>query len=487
MDDVTGAISVDSRVGKRYLKAGVGYGGACFPRDNRAFAAIISSEYNVPLHAQVTDEINKRNIDRIVELVLKHSDAGKSVGILGMAFKPGTGIVEESHGAAVAARCAEAGRCVVAYEPCGHKYAKEALGECVLHAVSLEECVYAADVVVVMNDDEAFDSIVNLLSHRHTLIDPWRRYRNKNLPHVLYVPMGLGVIDAKDRSIEDVARYWDARPCNIRFSRAPIGSVQYFNDVEKRKYFVEPHIPSFAEFERWKGKRVLEVGCGIGTDLMNFARAGAKVTAVELSRRSLELARKRAQRFNLGDRITFYSADAEELSAVVPVEQYDLIYSFGTIHHTPQPKMVIDELRAYMHPQTVLKIMMYHRYSWKVLWILIRYGKGAFWKLDRLVAEYSEAQTGCPVTHMYSKKDIRKLLDGFEIIEQQVKHIFPYSIPEYIKHEYKKVWYFRWLPNSWFRWLERRFGWHLCVTARLRDANDANKHTNDANSGRVTW
>ena len=85
------------------------------------------------------------------------------------------------------------------------------------------------------------------------------------------------------KTIQDVRRYWDKRPCNIRHSPQPVGTKQYFDEVETRKYFVEPHIPGFAEFERWRGKRVLEIGCGIGTDTMNFARHGARVTAVDLS------------------------------------------------------------------------------------------------------------------------------------------------------------------------------------------------------------
>ena len=71
-----------------------------------------------------------------------------------------------------------------------------------------------------------------------------------------------------DTQISRVKEYWDQRPCNIRHSPAPIGSRQYFDEVEARKYFVEPHIPAFAQFDRWRGKKVLEIGCGIGTCLL---------------------------------------------------------------------------------------------------------------------------------------------------------------------------------------------------------------------------
>src|SRR6476646_992245 len=127
----------------------------------------------------------------------------------------------------------------------------------------------------------------------------------------------------KQPDIQHVRSYWNARPCNIRHSVQPVGTKEYFDEVEKRKYFVEPHIPSFAQFDNWKGKRVLEVGCGIGTDTVSFARAGAFVTAVELSDQSLTLAQQRAKVFGLDRQIKFYQANAEELSAVVPVESYD--------------------------------------------------------------------------------------------------------------------------------------------------------------------
>src|SRR5713226_2272799 len=104
--------------------------------------------------------------------------------------------------------------------------------------------------------------------------------------------------------IEQVQSYWDRRPCNIRHSTKPPGTREYFDEVERRKYFVEPHIPEFAEFARWNGRNVLEVGCGLGTDTVNFARAGAHVTAVELSERSADLARKRVDVYGLSDRVT---------------------------------------------------------------------------------------------------------------------------------------------------------------------------------------
>src|SRR5712691_4208956 len=147
--------------------------------------------------------------------------------------------------------------------------------------------------------------------------------------------------------LDVVQAYWDARPCNIRHSPKAVGTREYFDEGEARKYFVESHIPAFAEFERWRGKRVLEIGCGIGTDTINFARHGALVTAVDLSDKSLEVARRRAAVYGLQDRIRFYQGNSEELSRFLPVERYDLVYSFGVIHHTPHPGAVLDELRKY--------------------------------------------------------------------------------------------------------------------------------------------
>jgi len=269
--------------------------------------------------------------------------------------------------------------------------------------------------------------------------------------------------------INDVRDYWNRRPCNIRHSTAEIGTREYFDQVEARKYMVEPHIPAFADFPRWAGKKVLEIGCGMGTDTINFARAGADVTAVDLSRASLDLAEKRAEIFGLSDRITFYEANAERLAEFVPPQKYDLIYSFGVIHHSPHPEEIIKQItKDFVQTGTTLKLMVYYRYSWKVLWMLLL-EKGKFWKLDDIIAKHSEAQTGCPVTYSYTRQGIKELIgDRFEAEDIFVEHIFPYQIPKYVKYEYEKEWYWRIFPSPVFRKLERMFGWHLCITARAK-------------------
>ena len=72
-------------------------------------------------------------------------------------------------------------------------------------------------------------------------------------------------------SIDDVKNFWNDRPCNVQHSIKPKGTKEYFDEVEKKKFFVEPHIKSFSHFNEWNGKKVLEIGCGLATAGINFA------------------------------------------------------------------------------------------------------------------------------------------------------------------------------------------------------------------------
>ena len=274
--------------------------------------------------------------------------------------------------------------------------------------------------------------------------------------------------------LDRVRAYWDARPCNIRHSPLPVGTREYFDEVEARKYRVEPHIPRFAEFERWNGARVLEVGCGIGTDTINFARAGAHVTAVDISAKSLELAQRRAEVYGLANRINFVQGDAEHLFDVLKVAAYDLVYSFGVIHHTPHPDRAMAQIATYyVRPGTELRLMVYNRDSWKALGIwLSRFYRGTdlFASIDDLIARYSEAQTGCPVTYTYTRESVRRRLLGAAFKVQSItrEHIFPYRVSDYVEYRYVKALPWSITPGPVMRWLEHQLGWHLCVKAVAR-------------------
>lgn len=256
----------------------------------------------------------------------------------------------------------------------------------------------------------------------------------------------------KSMNIRLVRDYWNNRPCNIRHSQAEIGTKQYFNEVEKRKYFVEPHIPKFADFKKWKGKKVLEIGCGLGTDAVNFVRAGAEYTTIELSEKSLELARRRFEVF--GHKGTFYNGDAEDLLSIVPIEKYDLVYSFGVIHHTPTPGRVMESVKQYMDSESEFRLMMYAKNSWKNIMI-----EGGF--------DQPEAQSGCPVAYTYTNDELRVLLSGYNITNMYQDHIFPFDVEKYVNYEYELLPWFEAMPENMFDILCKSLGWHTLVTCKL--------------------
>jgi SAM-dependent methyltransferase len=190
----------------------------------------------------------------------------------------------------------------------------------------------------------------------------------------------------------------------------------------------------------------------------------------------MRVAEERARVFGFEDRIDFYHGNAEELTSFVPLQAHDLVYSFGVIHHSPHPERILEEARHYLRPGGTLKLMVYNRRSWKVLWMLLRYGKGNFRRARQLIAEHSEAQFGSPVTYAYTHRELTDMLNrhGFRVSQVFVEHIFPWRVRDYVEYRYVKVWYFRWIPRRMFRRLERQFGWHLCATAVYEPQQEEN-------------
>lgn len=253
--------------------------------------------------------------------------------------------------------------------------------------------------------------------------------------------------------IENVRQYWNRQPCNINHSSSPIGSIEYFDQVETRKYFVEPHIPVFADFVRWRDKNVLEVGCGIGTDAVNFCRAGANYVGIDLSSESISLAAKRLEVYDL--EAVLDCVDIEEIDAKTPwLKHFDLIYSFGVLHHTVNIGKALRSIRNLCHAETTFKLMVYAKNSWKQ-------------KMIDAGLDQPEAQYGCPIANSYTSDEITAILleAGFKVVSLTQDHIFPYKVQEYRKYQYVKEPHFQVMAPEIFRVLEKNFGWHLMIEA----------------------
>jgi 2-polyprenyl-3-methyl-5-hydroxy-6-metoxy-1,4-benzoquinol methylase len=252
-----------------------------------------------------------------------------------------------------------------------------------------------------------------------------------------------------NKEIDAIKKYWNDRPCNLNHSKCDIGTKEYFDEVERKKHFVEPHILEFADFSNWDGKKVLEIGCGLGTAAVNFIRNGADYYGIELSDKSLELARKRLEVYNLEGSLSV--TNAEDNIDFLGIESFDLIYSFGVIHHSPNPKKIVDNALKLLKPGGTFKLMLYAEKSWKKI-------------LINKEQEQYEAQNGCPLAYTYTDEQVNELLKDFQNIKIEQRHIFPYKIEPYKSGKYIKEDWFEAMPDKMFQVLEEELGWHLCIT-----------------------
>jgi hypothetical protein len=130
------------------------------------------------------------------------------------------------------------------------------------------------------------------------------------------------------------------------------------------------------------------------------------------------------------------------------------VYSFGVIHHTPNPNRAIEQIQRYMDLSSELRMMLYAKNSWKNIMIDAGF-------------DQPEAQSGCPIAYTFTPQQVRDLLDGFQILEIRQDHIFPFVIEKYVKYEYEIAPWFSAMPKVMFAALEKSLGWHMLITARI--------------------
>jgi UDPglucose 6-dehydrogenase len=198
VDTVTSALARDSRIGGRYLKGAIGYGGPCFPRDNLALAFLAREVGLSAILAEATEKANRKEIRGLIELIKsKLSRPAGRVGILGLAYKPSTDVVDESQGLLLAQALLAEGIPVSAYDPIAMPNARKFLGESVILARSATECIQAAEVVVLATPWDDFRGLAAQAfmsnGERKVLVDCWRLLDPKDLdPFVEYLPLGVG-------------------------------------------------------------------------------------------------------------------------------------------------------------------------------------------------------------------------------------------------------------------------------------------------------
>lgn len=287
-----------------------------------------------------------------------------------------------------------------------------------------------------------------------------------------------------ETNIADVRSFWNANPCQSRLSQEA-ERRRYFEEISRKRFQGrEWHVPIVAKFDSFRGKDVLEVGCGVGTDGIEFARNGANYVGVDLTPNSVELTRERFLTFGVPGR--FEVANAEE-GLPLPDASVDHVYSFGVIHHSPAPEKIVGEIYRVLRNGASFTVMLYNRssinyyveimflrrlFKWcllpKFMPRLIAAATGFDrWKLeghrDRLLKnkkltkdEWISMNTdgpSCPLARVYDHEEAAALFGAFENVRQEV---WEFNVDH---------WSFigKAIPDSVAKWIGRHWGWHRII------------------------
>lgn len=279
--------------------------------------------------------------------------------------------------------------------------------------------------------------------------------------------MTKGAREDTDRRLldEDKQRtreQWGQDPCGAESDRVhEFGTREFFDAVERTRYReYAPWMPGLMGFDQFAGARLLEVGCGMGTDLLQFARGNAICTAVDLTPRSIAITRERFELY--GEQGDFMIADSERLP--FSENSFDVVYSNGVLHHTPDTAGAIREVHRVLKPGGVAKVMLYYKNSlnyWGEIMLhrgilggeLLR-GRSPEEIMSRWV-EYS-AHDARPVVKVYTRKQARELFKRFSEIKIDVEQL--------VRSEFPLVG--RFIPEGLFTSLRKNIGWNLIITAR---------------------
>jgi SAM-dependent methyltransferase len=255
---------------------------------------------------------------------------------------------------------------------------------------------------------------------------------------------------------QDIIDYWNRRPCGVTHSANQPGTREYFLDVtQRRRQTVDwlGSVSGFVDYARWSGKRVLEIGCGIGTEADEFARAGANYTGIDISAVSIELARKRFQVFDLPGQ--FFVMNGADPVGLADLGQFDLVYCNGVMHHWPDLVQFIINVKDILCQDGSFIFMVYSKHSWRHS--MVQAG----------LMQY-EAQDNCPYVKTYDHKEIAEFLQPhFHINDIIQEGCFMFNVEKYKLNQLELEPWFAAMSEEMRRAVDKFLGECFMVEAKL--------------------